>query len=48
VIFGETQKLPFKIIEIREVQEEGKNGKLLRGEAVEFKDEVIQLTLYRK
>lgn len=47
IIFGETQKLPFKIIEIREVREEGKNGKLLRGEAVEFRGEVIQLTMYR-
>lgn len=47
IIFGEIQKFPFRIIEIREVREGSGNEKLLRGEAVEFKDEVIQLTLYR-
>jgi hypothetical protein len=48
VIFGETQKLPFKIIEIREVKDDDKkDGRLLFGEAVEYEGEVIQLTLYR-
>jgi len=47
VIFGETQKLPFKILEIREVADYKKSAKLLRGEAVEYDGQVIHLTMYR-
>lgn len=47
IIYGETQGQSYKIIEIREVKDDPKyKGKKLVGEAVEFLDKIIHLTMF--
>ncbi|HRZ18443.1 MAG TPA: hypothetical protein P5136_00060 [Methanofastidiosum sp.] len=47
VIYGEKQGEEYKIIELREIIDTAKKKKRIIGEAVEFRDKIIHLTLSR-